>query len=909
MSAGEVASGAMQNVTSTDWLGQNFGIRFRYNSVGDVTKTDTVKYDQSFGITAGVNDVEMHSGSTLVILNPKVAKGVIYLPQNVPGWNNAVENSDKAHFPNGGVYKNGGVAEGPYAAIAKLNKGKAAFIGDSSPVEDASPAYVREDTGAKKTTYDGFKGEAQDAVFLVQTVEWLAVHEEDYTTFENKGITLDAPTPLLGALEEPATSAEIAGTEPWNTPVAGYKWYDPSTYKAGSYGSGSSGPVVTIPELTSIASARQAADSSYVTVQGVITSEPGIFGGTGFYMQDGTAGIYVYPSKATGYHVGDKVKISAQKTTYNTEAELLSELQITKLDDQASLPTPVALPQNAVNDANQGQLISIQNAVISKYAVVTGSLEFDLVNGSNTNHVRIDSRTNINSDIFKQTYPEGTAVHITGISSIFKGAYQLKLLNLGDIRPSSPAAENHPPVFKEVSPQNTVVGQAFSLKVEATDADGDAIVYSAVSLPDGASFDSAGGLITWTPEQSGSYDIKLKAVDAKGAEATLTVRVTVSAAQTGANHTATLTGPSSAYPETSIDLPIGVLNPVNGFTALDVIVHYDPSKLDVATSPNGDGTLSLADSAVTSSRDGLGLLASGVKPDQGLIRIIMGSAGAQHAVTGSGELLKLHVKLKANLPDGKTDISLSDFQVSLDGTSSTLDTTAATWSIEVKSTDRTALSTAINSAQSLYDQAVVGSNPGQYPADAKSALQQAITAASAVRNNAAATQQELNNAITALTNAVNIFKNAVNPSVPTVPAEKAALVNAITAAQSLYDRSTTGDKIGQYPADAKSALKLAIQNAQVIKNSASATQAQVDAATASLNSAIALFQTKLVSLVPGATKITIQDLSIISKYYGVTSTDPNWSQISKADLFGEGEISIRVLASVAQMIIGDWYVN
>lgn len=163
MAAAEAASGAMRDVTSTDWLGQNFGVRFRYNSVGDVTKTDAVKYDQSFGITAGVNDVEMHSGSTLVILDPKRVKGIVYLPQNVPGWNNAVENSDKKNFPTGGVYKNGGKAEGPYAAIAKLGKGKAAFIGDSSFMEDASPKYVREDNGSKKKPMTDSKAKPRTA--------------------------------------------------------------------------------------------------------------------------------------------------------------------------------------------------------------------------------------------------------------------------------------------------------------------------------------------------------------------------------------------------------------------------------------------------------------------------------------------------------------------------------------------------------------------------------------------------------------------------------------------------------------------------------------------------------------------------------------------------------------------------
>ena len=35
-------------------------------------------------------------------------------------------------------------------AISKVGKGKAAFIGDSSLVEDSTPKYVREDNGRTK---------------------------------------------------------------------------------------------------------------------------------------------------------------------------------------------------------------------------------------------------------------------------------------------------------------------------------------------------------------------------------------------------------------------------------------------------------------------------------------------------------------------------------------------------------------------------------------------------------------------------------------------------------------------------------------------------------------------------------------------------------------------------------------
>jgi len=233
MSVEEAASGAMQDVASSDWLANNFGIRFRYNALGNVTANNIVAPSQAFGITTGVSSVAMHAGSTLAIIDPKKAKGVVYLPPTTAKWTNAVDQ---------GVYNGGGVAEGPYAAVAKVGAGKAAFIGDSSPVEDATPKYKREENGATKTTYDGFK-ELNDGVLLVNMVNWMT-NKESYTSFDQvAGLTLDAPTPLL-SMETPATSTEPQA-EPWAAPAAGYKWWDSSTFKIGSYGYG--GSVVVDP--------------------------------------------------------------------------------------------------------------------------------------------------------------------------------------------------------------------------------------------------------------------------------------------------------------------------------------------------------------------------------------------------------------------------------------------------------------------------------------------------------------------------------------------------------------------------------------------------------------------------------------------------------------------------------------
>nr|WP_166240378.1 lamin tail domain-containing protein [Paenibacillus turpanensis] len=226
MSAEESSSAAMQDVSSSDWLGSNFGVRFRYNAIGNVVANDIVEPSQSFNITQGVSAVAMHAGSTLAITDPQKAKGIVYLPSTTAAWSHAVDQ---------GVYEGGGRNEGPYAAVSKVGAGKAAFIGDSSPVEDATPKYLREETGGSKKTYDGFK-EQDDGVLLVNMVNWLATKESYTSLSQVNGLQLDPVTTLL-SMENPSTSTEPQA-EPWSAPSAGYNWWDTCTFKSGSYGYG-----------------------------------------------------------------------------------------------------------------------------------------------------------------------------------------------------------------------------------------------------------------------------------------------------------------------------------------------------------------------------------------------------------------------------------------------------------------------------------------------------------------------------------------------------------------------------------------------------------------------------------------------------------------------------------------------
>lgn len=636
MAAEEANSPAMQGLSSSDWLADNFGVRFRYNAIGDVNATDIVSPSQAFGITSGVSAVAVHAGSTVAILDPQKAKGVVYVPTGIPAWNNAVDS---------GVYNGGGRAEGPFAAVSKLGLGKAAFIGDSSPVEDASPKYVREENGKSKTTYDGFK-EVNDGLFLVQTVKWLA-HDENYTSFsEVPGLQLDTPTALISG-EEPAASTEPQ-PEPWAAPAAGYKWYDPTTFKPGSYGStqpptsnpvyafvhqaqlpsaqefqirltadgltsgqtvsglkvgiyvtggeqiarfknsdgswsdynysptfsltgnaqghaakeltvqfkpgltvnsatlrlkSGSDNVITksvaianvdaeplpgdhppVPELSTISAARQVTDGTVVTVEGVITSEPGVFGGQGFYMQDGTAGVYVFQS-TTGYHAGDLIRISASKTMYNGEVELENPIVIEK-KGTATLPT--AEPQDAITDSNQGRLITLTNVEVKEVvpASPAGSFEFNVASKDGSLiRVRFDGRTGVDVAAFNQAFPAGSRVNITGISSIFKGAFQLKPLKLEHVALYDAIAPVTEAVVSGKSGQDVYNETDVTVAFKAQDEGGSGVNRTEYRV-NGGEWTAVDGSFVLTKE--GKYVIEFRSVDKAGnTETTKTVYVNI----------------------------------------------------------------------------------------------------------------------------------------------------------------------------------------------------------------------------------------------------------------------------------------------------------------------------------------------------------------------------------------------
>ena len=219
------------------WLAENFGARFRFNAINWTPGLTGIRSStDSEGITEGVQPILMAAGSTLAVVDGTKAKGIVYFgASDAPTkWTSAVDQ---------GIYF-GGENEGPYVAISKPSIGKAAFIGDSSPIEDITPKYKNEESGATKSTYNGYVSAGNAALLSVNIVDWLAT-SESYIGFDGVNHTQGINTPIpMADVEKGITQAE-----PWATPT--YDPWNTNTFAYGSYNA-PQGPSSTVISVTGI---------------------------------------------------------------------------------------------------------------------------------------------------------------------------------------------------------------------------------------------------------------------------------------------------------------------------------------------------------------------------------------------------------------------------------------------------------------------------------------------------------------------------------------------------------------------------------------------------------------------------------------------------------------------------------
>lgn len=153
------------------------------------------------------------------------------------------------------------------------------------------------------------------------------------------------------------------------------------------------------------------------------------------------------------------------------------------------------------------------------------------------------------------------------------------------------------------------------------------------------------------------------------------------------------------------------------------------------------------------------------------------------------------------------------------------------------------LNSTIDSAQALYDNAVEGTSIGEYSIGSKAIFLVEINKAKAVvANTDPQTQGDINDALTALQDAITTFE-AGKVGGPT--RDLTALEAEILSAQQIHNNAIEGNDLGQYPIGSKTILQQAINDAQAVVDDLSLGQQAVDAALANLKAAVDTFQNSI----------------------------------------------------------------
>lgn len=210
----------------------------------------------------------------------------------------------------------------------------------------------------------------------------------------------------------------------------------------------------------------------------------------------------------------------------------------------------------------------------------------------------------------------------------------------------------------------------------------------------------------------------------------------------------TLSGPEQAATGESFDVMVGSADiadeKFDTLYAQILTVNFDPTKLAL--------------SSAASVKEGFGVLEQKVL-EPGKIRIV--AAGQGSGIEANVEWLKLSfMTLEANEAAGSV-IRVSETEAA-NAAGEELQLRDAEHTIHIRvQTDVSALLEAIASAEAIYNAAVVGTLPGQYPAAAKAAFGAAIAEAKATAVDADVTEAEITEAINKLNAAVATFQASV----------------------------------------------------------------------------------------------------------------------------------------------------
>lgn len=182
----------------------------------------------------------------------------------------------------------------------------------------------------------------------------------------------------------------------------------------------------------SIADARSMGEGEEVIVEGIVTngSELGIIR----YVQDNTAGLAIYPGSGSvgdfpgEVQRGDIVRVRGPLKSFNGLLEIDPVLEYTILSSGNTLPAPLMITPNDIEEELEGQLVQLIDVTFEEGGSVFGVGNYSFSSNGQESEIYIRS----NHPLIGSDIPLAN-VQLTGIVSQFNSIYQLLPRDSDDI--------------------------------------------------------------------------------------------------------------------------------------------------------------------------------------------------------------------------------------------------------------------------------------------------------------------------------------------------------------------------------------------------------------------------------------------------------------------------------------------
>ncbi len=195
--------------------------------------------------------------------------------------------------------------------------------------------------------------------------------------------------------------------------------------------------------LITIADAKEADVGEFVIVSGLVTSAPGQIESNFVYIEDETAGLFMFAPAlmGQGIEVGDQIEVGGSTAIFSGQFQIGSDASLRRLVENVATPVPTLTTTAAIAASGSDPFHDLQNRFVRLLAAqITDVFGFGggnlqnapLDDGSGGILIRVDDgvtdRNTINSVL-----TAGSCYNINGFASNFNGSGQIFPRSLADM--------------------------------------------------------------------------------------------------------------------------------------------------------------------------------------------------------------------------------------------------------------------------------------------------------------------------------------------------------------------------------------------------------------------------------------------------------------------------------------------